>query len=315
LPGRLGEDVRRVARVRSRWSAVLCSDEHQCDRTEGRGWSLTTTSPCPPRAPTVRRRWRTAACLAGDRSVTPTPSPAETAAATAAPNTQRSSRTLAYRRPRTSAAAAPTAAARPDASSCHRRQGAVCLNGRCAADNVARASSVRTPPTTRPTLPPRRCVALQADPYELPQALRSTDAALRSGAPSCHAPEPPGKRPVATRRRRANRSTGNHIRPASHPADPGSGPLRRAAEVTRSGAHSVIRSRLDPSGPPPPSTANSARTAALSAAQTGDPWPRFRRRHGARCGAPQPEGAGSGPAPARGACPRSAHRLALALAS
>ena len=211
MPGRLGEDVRRVARVRSRCSAVLCSDEHQRDRTEGRGWSRTTTSPCPPRAPTVRRRWRTAACPAGDRSVTPTPSPAKTAAVTAAPNTQRSSRTLAYRRPRARAAAAPTAGARPDASSCHRRQGAVCWNGRCAADNVARASSVQSLRTARPTLPPRRCVPLQAGPYGLPQP--SAPLTQRSGRERLPAPRPNYQRsghgrPRASARRATEDPTG-----------------------------------------------------------------------------------------------------------
>ena len=64
---------------------------------------------------------------------------------------------------------------------------------------VQRPAGIRTP-TSRcsPHGPPSlrsTPFRYRQDPYGLPQALRSTHAALRSGAPSRHAPEPPGKRP------------------------------------------------------------------------------------------------------------------------
>jgi hypothetical protein len=250
---------------------------------------------CPPRAPTVRRRWHTAACLVVSRSVAATPSPAETAAATAVPSMRPSSQTRVDPLSMVGLAVAPTAGALPDAG--HRQRRTCSL-------------SVRLWLTARPTLPPRRCVPLRADPYGLPQALRSTHAALRSGAPSCHAPEAHGKRHAAASRRRPNRTIGNHIELSSHPAYLGSGPLRRAAGDRRSGGTACQ---------PPTNSGPTDRSKGVlrtpAPGHAGDPWPRPPLRHGAHCGAPQPESAGSGPAPARGACPRSAHRLALALAS
>jgi len=133
----------------------------------GRKATLGTRSLCSPPAPTVRRRWPTAACLAGSRSVAATPSPAGAAAATAVPSMRPSSQARVDPLPMVGLVVASTAGALPDAG--HRRRRTCSL-------------AVRPLPTARPTL------------------LRSTDAAPRSGgafprrtravreAACCHAP-------------------------------------------------------------------------------------------------------------------------------
>jgi hypothetical protein len=121
-----------------------------------------------------------------------------------------------------------------------------------------------------------------------PPTVRSTDAALRSGAPPRRASERPGKRPrppFGRRRVAPPKATPVHRQP--HPATSTAGlPRQRPTVVSRRG-HKERRHFVPTADERRPSRPHGSECCAHRRRRmAGGPWPRCRCRHGARCGAP-----------------------------